>query len=423
MRLRGVGRRYGLGGPWVLRGVDLEVPPGSLTRVEGRNGSGKSTLLRLLAGIDAPSTGRITGRPATAYVPERFPAELPFSALGYLTHLGRIHGLSRAAAARGAGEWLERFGADGYAGTPLAELSKGTSQKIAVAQALLAAPGLLVLDEAWTGLDQAARGVLDAAVAERVADGGAVVFVDHDPRRLAGAPDRVLRVAETRLVPVDTEATTVPPGREPVPPGGRPPAPAAPGPSASAGEPPSPAGTRPGRPTAPAGMRRPGRPTAPADAWIRVEAEGAPGAELPAGLPGGAVREYGPAAHGGGSGKAPAGPAGQVVRLTVAATHSDALLRTLLTAAPPWHIRTVTTVSDTHEPTEAPQEPTEAPHEAAEVPRGLTGVPGEPVEFPREPAESASLREPAEGAQEPNKAPQEPIEALHGPVDGPKEEA
>ncbi|MFE9062965.1 ATP-binding cassette domain-containing protein, partial [Streptomyces violaceusniger] len=210
MRLRGVGRRYGLGGPWVLSGVDLDVRPGSLTRVEGRNGSGKSTLLRLLAGIDAPSTGRITGRPATAYVPERFPAELPFSALGYLTHLGRIHGLSRAAAVRGAGEWLERFGADGYAATPLAELSKGTSQKIAVAQALLAAPGLLVLDEAWTGLDQAARGVLDAAVAERVADGGAVVFVDHDPRRLAGAPDRVLRVAGTRLVPVDVDAHGAP---------------------------------------------------------------------------------------------------------------------------------------------------------------------------------------------------------------------
>ncbi|WP_344378933.1 ABC transporter ATP-binding protein, partial [Streptomyces rhizosphaericus] len=206
MRLRGVGRRYGLGGPWVLRGVDLEVSPGSLTRVQGRNGSGKSTLLRLLAGIDAPSAGRITGRPPTAYVPERFPAELPFSALGYLTHLGRIHGLSRAAAARGAGEWLERFGADGYAGTPLAELSKGTSQKIAVAQALLAAPGLLVLDEAWTGLDQAARGVLDTAVAERVADGGAVVFVDHDPRRLAGAPDRVLRVTEARLEPVAADA-------------------------------------------------------------------------------------------------------------------------------------------------------------------------------------------------------------------------
>ncbi|MGW7687886.1 ABC transporter ATP-binding protein [Streptomyces asiaticus] len=310
MRLRGVGRRYGLGGPWVLRGVDLEVPPGSLTRVQGRNGSGKSTLLRLLAGIDAPSAGRITGRPPTAYVPERFPAELPFSALGYLTHLGRIHGLSRAAAARGAGEWLERFGADGYAGTPLAELSKGTSQKIAVAQALLAAPGLLVLDEAWTGLDQAARGVLDTAVAERVADGGAVVFVDHDPRRLAGAPDRVLRVTETRLEPVDGTVR------------------------------PSAARDRPG-----------------VGPWVRVEAEGRPGAGPPGELSGAVVREYGPA-HGGGAD----GPAGRGVRLTVevGVGDSDGLLRTLLTADPPWHIRAVTAIDDND-----PQEPAQGAEEKA----------------------------------------------------------
>jgi energy-coupling factor transporter ATP-binding protein EcfA2 len=46
-----------------------------------------------------------------------------------------------------------------------------------------------VLDEAWTGLDQAARVTLDAAVTERVAAGGAVLFVDHDPARLAGLED------------------------------------------------------------------------------------------------------------------------------------------------------------------------------------------------------------------------------------------
>jgi energy-coupling factor transporter ATP-binding protein EcfA2 len=62
-------------------------------------------------------------------------------------------------------------------------------QKMAIAQALLPAPGLLVLDEAWTGLDTAARGALDAAVTERVAAGGTVLFVDHDPARLAGLED------------------------------------------------------------------------------------------------------------------------------------------------------------------------------------------------------------------------------------------
>lgn len=51
----------------MLRGIDLALPAGALVRVEGANGTGKSTLLRLLAGIDAPSEGRITGhRPRTS---------------------------------------------------------------------------------------------------------------------------------------------------------------------------------------------------------------------------------------------------------------------------------------------------------------------------------------------------------------------
>ncbi|MEU6000595.1 ATP-binding cassette domain-containing protein [Streptomyces sp. NPDC047197] len=195
LRLDGVGRRYAMGGPWVLRGVALGVRAGTLVRIEGANGTGKSTLLRVLAGLDAPTEGRVLGRPRTAYVPERFPAALPFTAAGYLTHLGRIHGLAKGAAERGAQEWLERFGAGSHARTPLSELSKGSSQKVAVAQALLAGPELLVLDEAWTGLDAAARDELDRAVAERVARGGAVVFVDHDPRRLSGTVDETYAVA------------------------------------------------------------------------------------------------------------------------------------------------------------------------------------------------------------------------------------
>lgn len=201
LRLEGVGRRYGRRGRWVLSGVDLEVAPGALIRIEGANGTGKSTLLRLLAGLDAPTEGRIVGRPRTAYVPERFPAALPFTAADYLMHLGTVHGLSRAAAADAADEWLERFGAAEHARTPMSELSKGSSQKVAVAQALLAAPELLVLDEAWTGLDDPARGELERAVAERTAAGGAVVFVDHDPRRLAGRPDATYALVEGALSP------------------------------------------------------------------------------------------------------------------------------------------------------------------------------------------------------------------------------
>ncbi|MEV8567491.1 ABC transporter ATP-binding protein [Streptomyces sp. NPDC051322] len=262
----------------MLRGVDLDLPARSLVRVEGANGSGKSTLLRLIAGIESPTEGRVTERPRTAYVPERFPVALPFTAAGYLVHLGRIHGLRSAVAAARATDWLERFGATGHARTPLGELSKGTSQKVAVAQALLAEPELLILDEAWTGLDTAAREELDRAVAERVAAGSTVVFVDHDPQRLAGAADLGLRIEGGALV----RSATAP--REPVP-GPR---------EAGAGQ-------------------------------VRIEAAGPTGSGLPGGLPGAPVYEAG---------------TGHAV-LTVAAGHSDALLRALLTARPPWHILAV----------------------------------------------------------------------------------
>lgn len=186
MQLDGVGKRYGLRLPWIVRDVSLEVAAGQLIRLEGRNGSGKSTLLRVIAGVTVPSAGRVSGRPKTGYVPERFPGGLGFSARDYLDHMSRIHGLRGAAAGRAVDEWLGRLGAADYAGSPLRTLSKGMCQKVALAQALLAGPGLLVLDEAWTGLDQTARGTLDAAVAERLAAGGTVFFVDHHQARLAG---------------------------------------------------------------------------------------------------------------------------------------------------------------------------------------------------------------------------------------------
>jgi ABC-type Mn2+/Zn2+ transport system ATPase subunit len=203
MRLDAVGKRYGLRQPWIVRNVSLDLAAGRLIRLEGRNGSGKSTLLRVLAGACLPSAGKVTGRPRTGYVPERFPPGLPFSPHDYLTHLGRVHGLQGPALAARIDECLEQVGAAGYAGVPMRTLSKGMSQKVAVAQALLPRPGLLVLDEAWTGLDTVARDVLDQEVAARVADGGTVVFVDHDPARLAGliterwlVTDRQVRPAE-----------------------------------------------------------------------------------------------------------------------------------------------------------------------------------------------------------------------------------
>jgi ABC-2 type transport system ATP-binding protein len=199
MRLEAVGKRYGLRQPWVIRDVSLDAVPGRLVRVEGRNGSGKSTLLRVAAGVSQPSAGRVIGRPRTGYVPERFPPALPFTGRDYLAHLGRVNGLRAGALAASVDDCLDRLGAADYAGLPLRAMSKGMCQKIAIAQALLARPGLLVLDEAWTGLDQAARDALDAAVAERLAGGGRVLFVDHDQRRLASLVHEHWQIRDGRV--------------------------------------------------------------------------------------------------------------------------------------------------------------------------------------------------------------------------------
>ncbi|MFJ9692920.1 ATP-binding cassette domain-containing protein [Kitasatospora sp. NPDC101183] len=205
MELTAVGKRYGRGGRWILREVHLSVAAGELVRIAGANGSGKSTLLRLAAGIERPSTGTVARPGPVAYVPERFPPALPFDAASYLLRTGRVHGLTAAQARRRAGEWLDRFGIADRAGTPLSRLSKGTCQKVAVAQALMAEPRVLLLDEAWTGLDPQARAVLDEAAAERAARGGAVLFVDHDPARLAGRTAAVHRVGADGALSAERE--------------------------------------------------------------------------------------------------------------------------------------------------------------------------------------------------------------------------
>jgi len=195
--LHRVGKRYTRRGPLVLRDVEMRVPAAALVYVQGDNGCGKSTLLRILARVTVPTRGRVTGLPAqVGYVPERFPPGLSFTPRQYLGHLGRIRGMpSRLVAVRG-GELLERLGAVAVADTPCSELSKGTCQKVAVVQALLGDPALLVLDEAFAGLDAEAQAEVMEQVRSRREAGAAVVFTDHGQRARALTPDvRLLLVA------------------------------------------------------------------------------------------------------------------------------------------------------------------------------------------------------------------------------------
>ena len=191
MRFDQVWFRYARRAGWALRAVDLAVAPGETVVVLGRNGAGKSTLLQVAAGVLRPVRGAVHDRPPmVGWVPERFPAEQPFTAEQYLRRMAALRG------GAGVERWIERLALTEHRHTRLADLSKGTAQKVGLAQALLRPPGLLVLDEPWEGLDAAARTLIPQIVAEVTAAGGAVLVSDHRGE-IAGLPDAVhWRVAD-----------------------------------------------------------------------------------------------------------------------------------------------------------------------------------------------------------------------------------
>jgi len=200
MRLENVWFRYHRRGPWVLRGVDARIGPGEVAIVLGRNGVGKSTLLQVAAGVLRPGRGRAADRPArVGWVPERFPADQPFTVARYLTGMARMAGLGRAAADEAVTAWAQRLGLGAMQTVRLPELSKGTAQKVGLAQAMLRRPGLLVLDEPWEGLDAATRDLVPELIDEVLAGGGSVLVSDHrgETVRLPGA--RRLSVADGSL--------------------------------------------------------------------------------------------------------------------------------------------------------------------------------------------------------------------------------
>jgi ABC-2 type transport system ATP-binding protein len=200
--LEGVRKRYSRRGPWVLDGIDLTIESGVVTVIVAGNGIGKSTLLRIVANASLPTSGRITGRPrVVGYIPERAPATLRMTARQYLTHMGRMRGMSLPAIDARIGELAERLGLVPGPAAPIASLSKGNGQKVAVMQAFLELPELLVVDEPATGLDAGATAELTKLISEAEQNGAAVLMSAHQSAVPAGG--RLYRLSDGKAV-VDT---------------------------------------------------------------------------------------------------------------------------------------------------------------------------------------------------------------------------
>jgi ABC-type multidrug transport system ATPase subunit len=193
-----------------LHPLDLTVGAGESLGVLGPNGSGKTTLLGLAAGLLVPTTGtaRIFGRSSAqasartrlGYVPED-PSMQPRMRVSDLLDLcGRLSGLSTTETRRRAETLLDRVGLAPGAGARMGELSRGMRQGIAMVQALLHQPGLLLLDEPLTGVDPDSRRQLVSILEETRKTGTAMVITTHWPEAFGGLFDRVVTLRRGRLV-------------------------------------------------------------------------------------------------------------------------------------------------------------------------------------------------------------------------------
>ncbi len=167
LRLVGVAKRYGR--RVALAGIDLALDGPQIVGVVGPDGAGKTTLLRAIAGLleieareatvlgfDLRADVRELKR-RTGYVPQAFGLHRELSVLENLRFTARLHRLSEAELSRRAGPLLERTGLAPFVDRPAGALSGGMKQKLAVTNALLPEPDLLVLDEPTAGVDVLAR--------------------------------------------------------------------------------------------------------------------------------------------------------------------------------------------------------------------------------------------------------------------------
>jgi ABC-type multidrug transport system ATPase subunit len=176
--------------------VSFLLAPSAALGVTGRNGSGKSTLLDIIAGVARPDAGTVRVNGQTGYVMQRDGLSGLLSCRENLLFEAALCRLPRDVAVRRTAECAALCGADGFLNKRLARCSAGMRQRVNIAAALLCAPAVLLLDEAFSSLDAQTARDLRAVFLEMKRGGTALIVVSHDSGDLADLCDRVLELPD-----------------------------------------------------------------------------------------------------------------------------------------------------------------------------------------------------------------------------------
>jgi ABC-2 type transport system ATP-binding protein len=205
-------KRYGR--RLAVRGVSFTIEEGEIVGLLGPNGSGKSTILRILGGYLPATSGsvRIAGTDVAAdalaarghigYVAEDAPLYDGMRVAEFLHFIAAIKGVPRHAAGGAVATAAERLDLGAVLGMPIGKLSRGYRQRVAIAQALLGDPPLLILDEPTNALD-AYQVIAVRALIRSVAGRRTVLVASHVLSEIERAASRVMILLDGRLLTSD----------------------------------------------------------------------------------------------------------------------------------------------------------------------------------------------------------------------------
>jgi ABC-2 type transport system ATP-binding protein len=189
--------------------LSFNVAEGGIFGFLGGNGAGKTTSLRMALDIIRPTSGSIEilgrkpGRENAAeigFLPEERGLYRRMSVIDTIVYFGRLKGMDASAAKASAERLIERFGLGEWTKSMLEKLSKGMSQKVQVAAAMVNNPRLLILDEPFSGLDPVNQQVLEDLVVEMAKAGSTVVFSTHIMQQAERLTNRIVLLSRGHKV-------------------------------------------------------------------------------------------------------------------------------------------------------------------------------------------------------------------------------
>jgi ABC-2 type transport system ATP-binding protein len=203
---------YDYPGARALDRVSFEVEPGTITALVGPNGAGKTTLLRCLAVLDRPASGRIfldgldvAGHPREShrklgYLSDFYGLYDELTVRQCLSYHAAIHDLAPAEQDEAAARTAQRMSLGELMERRASQLSRGQRQRLAIAQAIIHDPQLLLLDEPAAGLDPEARWNLSSLISDLAKAGMTLIVSSHILSELEDYSTHVMIIRGGKLV-------------------------------------------------------------------------------------------------------------------------------------------------------------------------------------------------------------------------------